>query len=225
MLQFMGSQRVRYDLATEQWQQQDSYTQPTADWRNCYLYWFEVLGNHWLKLLPCPGMSCMSYLTTRAANKETNWENSGGAKRKEEPSVHIFCQPPRILLSGLYLGWEICTSPRRILSQTKYGPSKITDQRQPRYQPHYNTWDWATRQSSFPEFVTLLLSTQAPLSSKVFYFVSTCVSSDSSFLSVKQKPMPGHWKGSPSSTKLVLEGVRQRGQLCPSLQLSQYVSL
>ena len=54
ILQFMGSQRVRYDLATELWQQQESYTQPTADWRNHYLYWSKLLGNHWLKLLPCP---------------------------------------------------------------------------------------------------------------------------------------------------------------------------
>jgi len=163
----------------------------------------------------------------RTTNKETNWENSGEAKRKEEPSVHIFCQPPRILLSGLHLGWEICTLPRRIPSQIKYGPSKITNQRQPRYQPHYHkTWDCEPHgRAVFLGSLTLLLSTQAPLSNKVFCFVSTCVSSDSSFLSGRQEPVLGPWKGSPSSTKLVLEGIRQRGQLCPSLQLSQYVSL
>ena len=36
-----------------------------------------------------------------------------------------------------------------------------------------------------------------PLPKKVFYFVSTCVSLDDSFPSVRQEPTLGPWKGSP----------------------------
>ena len=53
---------------------------------------------------------------------------------------------------------------------------------------------WAGLLASF----TLLFSAQMPLSNKVFYFVSTRVSSDSSFPSVRQEPTLGPWKGSTS---------------------------
>ena len=41
-----------------------------------------------------------------------------------------------------------------------------------------------------------LLSTRVPFPNKISCFVSTCVSSDSSFLSVRQEPSFGPWKGS-----------------------------
>ena len=47
----------------------------------------------------------------------------------------------------------------------------------------------------FPYF-TILLSTQVPFPNKVSCFVSTCVSSDNSFPSVRQKLSFGPWKGS-----------------------------
>ena len=45
--------------------------------------------------------------------------------------------------------------------------------------------------------LTLLLSTRAPFPNKMSCFVSTYVSSDNSFPSVRQEPSFGPWKGSP----------------------------
>ena len=45
--------------------------------------------------------------------------------------------------------------------------------------------------------LTLLLSTQVPFPNKISCFVSTCVSSDNSFPSVRQEPSFGACKGSP----------------------------
>ena len=44
--------------------------------------------------------------------------------------------------------------------------------------------------------LTLLLSTWVPFPNKVSCFIRTCVSSDNSFLSVRQEPSFGPWKGS-----------------------------
>ena len=48
-----------------------------------------------------------------------------------------------------------------------------------------------------PGSLTLLLSAWVPLPDKVSRFVSTRVSSDNSFLSFRQEPTLGPWKGSP----------------------------
>ena len=45
-------------------------------------------------------------------------------------------------------------------------------------------------------FLTLLLSTRGPFPNKTSCFVSTYVSSDNSFPSVRQEPSFGPWKGS-----------------------------
>ena len=45
--------------------------------------------------------------------------------------------------------------------------------------------------------LTLLLSTQVPFPSEISCFVSTCVSLDNSFPSLRQEPSFGPWKGSP----------------------------
>ena len=45
--------------------------------------------------------------------------------------------------------------------------------------------------------LTLLLSTQLPFPNKISCFVSTCVSSDCSFLSIRQEISFRPWKGSP----------------------------
>ena len=64
---------------------------------------------------------------------------------------------------------------------------------------HHKTQDCgrATRQSSSPGFPYLLLSTRVPFPNKISCFVSTCVSLNNSFLSVRQEPSFGPWKGSP----------------------------
>ena len=73
----------------------------------------------------------------------------------------------------------------------------MTDQRQPRNESHYHkTWDWAALLGS----LTLLLSAQVPLSNEVYYFVSMCVSSDSSFLSATQQPTLRPWTSGKGST-------------------------
>ena len=45
-------------------------------------------------------------------------------------------------------------------------------------------------------FLTLLPSTRVPFPNRISCFVSTYVSSDNSFLSVRQEPSFGPWKGS-----------------------------
>ena len=44
--------------------------------------------------------------------------------------------------------------------------------------------------------LTLLLSTRVSFPNKISCYVSTCVSSDNSVLSVRQEPHFGPWKGS-----------------------------
>ena len=65
----------------------------------------------------------------------------------------------------------------------------------------------ATWQSCFPGFpyLTLLFSAWVPFPNKLSCFVSTCVSSDNSFPSVRQEPGFGPWKGSPFLQQTYLE--------------------
>ena len=53
------------------------------------------------------------------------------------------------------------------------------------------------RCSAFLGSLTLLLSTRVPFPNKISCFVSTCVSLDNSFPSVRQEPSFGPWKGFP----------------------------
>ena len=63
---------------------------------------------------------------------KTNWENLGGTKSKEKMPAHkMSCQSPRILCTGVHLGWGIYLPAGRTLSQNKHGPSKMTGKRQP----------------------------------------------------------------------------------------------
>ena len=59
------------------------------------------------------------------------------------------------------------------------------------------------RQSSSPGFPYLLLSTRVPFPNKISCFISTCVSSDSSFLSVRQEPALGPCRGPPLSYNIM----------------------
>ena len=63
---------------------------------------------------------------------------------------------------------------------------------------HHKTRDCKPYDRAVPlGSLTLLLSTRVPFPNKVSCFVSTCVSSDNSLLSVRQEPSFGPWKGSP----------------------------
>ena len=77
-----------------------------------------------------------------------------------------------------------------LVTQTKCGPSKMTGQRQLRNQPHYHK----------PRGRAILLGPfvccfppRRPLPNEVSCFVSPCVSSDNSFLNVRQEPTLGPW--------------------------------
>ena len=72
-------------------------------------------------------------------------------------------------------------------------------QRKPGTQSHHHkTRDHKPRgRAALLGSLTLLLSTWVPLPNKVSCFVSTCVSSNNSFLSIRQEPTLGPRKGSP----------------------------
>ena len=119
---------------------------------------------------------------------KANQENSAGAKG--ETPVHMSYQPSRIPVAGIHLGCEMPPPPGRILSQIKYGPSKVIGQRQLETNKHHyhKTWDCEPHgRAVLLGSLTLLLSTRVPLPNKVSCFVSMCVSSDNSFPSVRQE--------------------------------------
>ena len=95
-------------------------------------------------------------------------------------------------------------------------------QRQPRNQPHHHkTWDCKPcGKATLLGFLILQLSAQVPLPNKVSCFVSMCVSSDNSFLSVRQEPTLWRWKGSPFLqlftlfTAYILSFLSSRGKVC-----------
>ena len=115
----------------------------------------------------------------------------GKVKKSEETPVHMSYQPPRILLAGIHLGWVVACATRPWV--------RMIGQRQPRnWSHHHKTQDCEPcGRAVLLGSLTLLISTQAPLPNKVSCFFSTCVSSDDSFLRVRQEPSLGSWKGSP----------------------------
>ena len=87
---------------------------------------------------------------------------------------------------------------------TKYGPSKMTGQDNPKSNPSpWNLRLQALWQSGCPRFPDLLPSSQAPLPNKASYSISMCVSPDNTFPSVNGEPTLGPWKWSPSCNKRV----------------------
>ena len=142
--------------------------------------------------------TCMSYLTTGGPGNKQNWQaitnrkNLGKVKRREEMPVHMSYQPPRILLTGIHLGWAMRSPPRRTLSLNDW----LETTRKVAHS--HKTWDCEPHgRAVLLGSLTLLLSTQAPLPHEVSCFVSTCVSSDNSFPSIGQEPTLGPWQGSP----------------------------
>ena len=104
--------------------------------------------------------------------------------------------PPSRIPVGIHLGWAMRASS---------GPwVRIIGQRWPRNKSHdHNTWDCHHHWDCEPLRavllgpLTLLLSACMPLPHKVSCFVSMCISSDNSFLNVKQELPLRLWKGSP----------------------------
>ena len=79
--------------------------------------------------------------------------------------------------------------------------------------------------------LTLLLSTRVPFSNKISCFVSTYVSSDNSFPSVRQEPSFRPWKGSPvlhqnqSATLLLITAFFIQNFLCPGHGLIAFTTI
>ena len=139
--------------------------------------------------------TCLSYLTTRGPGKEhrTNRLPSTGrtqerSKGAEEMPVHMSYEPPRILLTGIHLCWARHPPPGRTLSQ--------------------NDWPETNPIATKPETAShmaeaVLLGPLALLPSTWHSFpikspaLPAHVSSDSSFLRVRQELTLGPWKGSP----------------------------
>ena len=109
--------------------------------------------------------------------------------QKETPHV---CPLPRIPLASIHLGWAMLCHQERLWI-------RMMSQRQPGNQSHHHkTWDCEPRgRAILLVSLTLLLSTRVPFPNKISCFVSRCVSLDNSFLSVRQEPSFGPWKGSP----------------------------
>ena len=111
--------------------------------------------------------------------------------QKETPHVR---PPPRILLSGPSWLNKACTTRKDSKSEwlAKDNPETNPITIKPKTVSHKPRGRAVLLGS-----LTLLLSTQVPFPNKISCFVSTCVSSDNSFPSVRQEPGFRPWNGSP----------------------------
>ena len=107
---------------------------------------------------------------------------------KDQKETRHVWPPPRILLSGVHLDWTRRAPPGKTesewLAKDNLETNPIT------IKP--KTASPVTELFSLGS-LTLLLSTRVPFPSKISCFVSTCVSLDNSFLSVREES----WKGVP----------------------------
>ena len=159
-----------------------------------------------LRDAPWPGTIvaiCMSCFRTGSPGKKQGTNNllqpEGLRKgQKETPYVR---PPPRILLSGVHLGWTRPAPPGRRLSQNdglKKTQRLIPSPENPRLR--------AMWQSSSPGFPSLLLSTRAPFPNKISCFVSTCVSFH--FWVLDKSPVSGPGRGPPSYIRIIYVTVK-----------------
>ena len=99
---------------------------------------------------------------------------------------------PGIPLASIHLGWAMRVPPGKTelewLAQDHPETNPITIK--------------PTQQSSSPGFPYPTALHWVPFPNKVSCFVSTCVSSDNSFLSVRQEPNFRSWRGPPSCNSI-----------------------
>ena len=124
-----------------------------------------------------------------------------GKGLKETPHVQ---PPPRILLTGIHLGWAMSVPLGRTLSQND-GP-KTTRKAIP---SPWNSRLWAAWLSS-SGFPYPMLTVSVPFPNKASCFFSSRVSSDNLFPSVRQEPTLRPWKGSPFLQQHCIPEVRIR---------------
>ena len=110
-------------------------------------------------------------------------------RKGQNETPHV--QPPPRILSGIHLGW------------TRHAPPERTQELEwlAKDNPETDPITIKLKTASHVTAVllgslTLLLSTWVSFPNKISCFVSTCVSSDNSFSSVRQEPGFGSWKGS-----------------------------
>ena len=111
--------------------------------------------------------------------------------RKSQKVTPRVQPPPRILLAGIHLGWTRRAPPGRTLSQNDWLDSPETNPItiKPKTASH------VAEQFSWVPLPYCFLWAHFP--NKISSFVSTCVSLDNSFLSVRQEPTFRPQKGSP----------------------------
>ena len=112
----------------------------------------------------------------------------GGAKRRREEMLCSANLPESSSLESILV--ERCTHhqdgpPVRMISQRQPGNSSH----------HHKTWECKPcGRAALLGSLNLLLCTWAPLPNKVFCFISKCVSSKNSFLSVRKESSLRSWK-------------------------------
>ena len=152
-----------------------------------------VLGEaHWLKPPTLAGHHSKHLHEVMVRNMELISHHQMDEFWKGQKETPHIWPPPRILLSGIHLGWTRHAPPGRTLSQNDW--INTTRKLIPH---HHKTRDCKPHCRVLLGSLTLLLSTQAPFPNKISCFVSTCVSLDNSFLSVRQEPSFRPWKGFP----------------------------
>ena len=118
---------------------------------------------------------------------KTNWEDVGGVSRGGGDE-----QPPRILRAGIHLGWQVHSHQEGPRARPSIGWVRqlARDHPETNLMPINQSLraQWKGSSPGFPHPAALR---PAPLVNKVFCFVSTCVSSDNSFPSVRQEPCTG----------------------------------
>ena len=136
-----------------------------------------ILGNQWLKLTWVVWQQEVP-VRKKVLPLRTNQENSGGAQRRVEKPIHMSHQPPEIL-AGIHLGWEVARTTRKYAESDQiWAQARWLPRDNPETTHNHKTWDCGPqgRAVILGSCTTLLLSVQAPLPNKVFfffYFVST----------------------------------------------------
>ena len=143
---------------------------------------------------PWPGtivticMSCLQVVPVR--NTELiilHQPEEFGKGQKETPHV---LPPPRILLSGIHLGWTRCAPPERTLGQKDWLKTNPITIKPEAASDVAELFSWVPLPYCSPPRCQRFPN-------KISCCVGTCVSLDNSFPSVRQEPSFRPWKGSP----------------------------
>ena len=136
-----------------------------------------ILGNQWSKLTWVVWQQEVP-IRKKVLPPKTNQENSGGAQRRVEKPTHMSYEPPEIL-AGIHHGWEIARTTRKYAESDQiWAQARRLPRDNPETMHDHKTWDCdpQNRAVILGSCTTLLLSVQAPLTNKVFFFFSFTLS-------------------------------------------------